>query len=627
MRVFAATSVILLALGANAALALPAALSSAAAPSLGSAAAFAVLGGSTVTNLGATTLSGSLGLDPGISVTGFPPGMLTSGAIHVDDVLAQTAQTDLAQALGALAGESCGQDLSGLDLGGLTLTPGVYCFDAAAQLTGTLTLDGQGDSGAVFVFQVGSTLTTAVGATVALIGGVQPCNVFWRVGSSATLGGSTTWVGNLLAAVSITVGNSANLSGRALAQSGAVTLDLNQVSAVTCAAVPPCQGAANGTPCDDDDGCTQTDTCQSNACVGANPVVCASGGACAMPGTCAPATGLCTFPLPPCATSGGDPHILTFDGVFFDLMAVGDFLLVHTPNVNIQVRQSRPVAGLAVAINTGAVVQLGSDRIAFCSQPRQVWINGVAGSCTTAPTRLAGGSLCTRHGNVFALHSDHGDVAVLLGNPGINVTVSLPPTVTDITGLLGTRDGEPRNDVTPRNGDALPLTTSFAAFYDQFVSSWVVPPADSLFGADAASTESVSTPYEPPLAAFDIADLPLGLRVAATAVCVAAGVADAVLLDACTLDVAASGESAAADVFTKMAPPRAVVLLTGARAVLPSTPDAQAAPITAAAGCAAGRAQAGGADLLAACVVALLLWRRWARSGTQLARARSGCTR
>jgi len=124
-------------------------------------------------------------------------------------------------------------------LGGLTLTPGVYCYAAAAQLTGTLTLDAQGNANAVFIFQIGSTLTTASNARVQVINGGSPCNVYWQVGSSATLGTTTTFVGNILALTSISLTTGTSIAERALARNGAVTLDTNTVSFAACAAAAP----------------------------------------------------------------------------------------------------------------------------------------------------------------------------------------------------------------------------------------------------------------------------------------------------------------------------------------------------------------------------------------------------
>ena len=217
-----------------------------AAPGLGLASTFAVLGGSTVTNTGSSTISGDLGVSPGLAITGFPPGLVLGGTTHSGDAVALQAQTDVGTAFDALAAEPCSVDLTGQDLGGLTLTPGVYCFSSSAQLTGALVLDAGGRSDAVFVFKTGSTLTTASRASVRVINGGNDCGVFWQIGSSATLGTGTTFAGSVLALASITLTTGATVSGRTLARTGAVTLDTNAVSLPLCAAPPSRDGGTGG---------------------------------------------------------------------------------------------------------------------------------------------------------------------------------------------------------------------------------------------------------------------------------------------------------------------------------------------------------------------------------------------
>ena len=222
---------------------------------LGTAGSFAVLGGSTVTNTGPSVINGDLGVSPGSAVTGFPPGIV-NGTIYAANAKAAHAKSDLITAYNNAAGQACDTNLTGQDLGGLTLTAGVYCFDSSAGLTGTLTLDGQGVAGARFIFQIGSALTTASSSSVNLINGVQPCNVFWQIGSSATLGTATSFVGNIMALTSITLTTAATLEGRALARNGAVTLDTNVITAATCDVSSPGDDVRNpggsiGGPCND----------------------------------------------------------------------------------------------------------------------------------------------------------------------------------------------------------------------------------------------------------------------------------------------------------------------------------------------------------------------------------------
>jgi Ice-binding-like/Putative Ig domain len=211
--------------------------------SLGTAQSFAVLGGSTVTNTGPSAINGNVGVSPGTSITGFPPGVVSGGVLHAGDATAGQAQSDLTTAYNAIAGTACNVDLTGQDLGGLTLTPGVYCFSSSAFLTGALTLDLQGNPNAVFLFKIGSTLTTASGSSVRLINSgtaTCPTNLYWQVGSSATFGTGSSFLGNVLALTSITLTTSAGLNGRALARNGAVTLDTNTVSIAPCAPVAAC---------------------------------------------------------------------------------------------------------------------------------------------------------------------------------------------------------------------------------------------------------------------------------------------------------------------------------------------------------------------------------------------------
>lgn len=208
---------------------------------LGTSAQYAVLAGSTVTSTGASILSGSLGLSPGTSVTGFPPGQVVAPATtNIDNAAARQAQSDLTVAYVNAAGRPLDATTTA-DLANLTLQGGVYAGPSkgALALTGPLTLDGAGNQNSVFIFQTNSTLTTGTASSVNLINGAQACNVFWQVGSSATLGENSTFVGTVLALTSVTVNSEVTIQGRALARNGAVTLIDDTFNPTACAAQQP----------------------------------------------------------------------------------------------------------------------------------------------------------------------------------------------------------------------------------------------------------------------------------------------------------------------------------------------------------------------------------------------------
>lgn len=215
---------------------------SVAAIDLGAASSFAVLGGSAVTTSGATAITGDVGVAPGTALTGFAAATISGGALHAGDAAAVAAHADLGVAYAAVAATSGAVMLTGQDLGGQVLAPGVYGFAAAAQLTGTLHLDALGDPNATWLFQIGSTLITASDAAVFVDGVGNAGNVFFQVGSSATLGTGTHFAGTILALTSITLDSGASVTGRVLASNGAVTLVDNQITLpvppVTVAPVP-----------------------------------------------------------------------------------------------------------------------------------------------------------------------------------------------------------------------------------------------------------------------------------------------------------------------------------------------------------------------------------------------------
>ena len=219
---------------------------------LGTARSFSVLAGSTITNTGQTTIAGDVGLHPGTSVTGFGPGadaVTQDGSLYVADGVAQQAKADLNVAYTNAAGQTPVTEVP-TELGNTTLTAGVY--DSASgtfQITGPLTLDGEGNPDAVFIFQMGTTLTTASASTVTLVGQADLCNVFWQVGSSATLGSNSTFRGTIMADQSVSLGTGAVVEGRVLAREAAVTMQSNTITSAACS-----------TPVDDGDTAAPTPT-------------------------------------------------------------------------------------------------------------------------------------------------------------------------------------------------------------------------------------------------------------------------------------------------------------------------------------------------------------------------------
>ena len=216
-----------------------------AAVDLGSAESFAVMGASAVNSTGGTVVTGDLGVSPAGAVSGFGPGVV-NGTTYLGGAVEQQADSDATVAYTTILGETSGQNLTGDNLGGLTLSPGVNSFSSSAQLTGTLILNAQGNPNAQFVFQIGSTLTTASDASIELINGAQADDVYWQVGSSATIGSDSVIYGNILANTSITMNTGSSLTGRAIALNGAVTFDDNSVSIST---VPEPNNLFAGTLC------------------------------------------------------------------------------------------------------------------------------------------------------------------------------------------------------------------------------------------------------------------------------------------------------------------------------------------------------------------------------------------
>ncbi len=197
---------------------------------LGGSANFAILAGSAITNTGATTITGDLGLSPGSSIGGFPPGILI-GTQHINDTISNQAKLDLTVAYNDIAGRTCTDIviLSG-NIGGLTLTPGLYKSTSSLAISsGDLTFDALGNADALFIIQIASTLTTTSGRKVILSGGAKASNIFWQVGSSATFGTTSVFKGTVLAMQSITLNTGATLDGRCLARTGGITMEGNTI--------------------------------------------------------------------------------------------------------------------------------------------------------------------------------------------------------------------------------------------------------------------------------------------------------------------------------------------------------------------------------------------------------------
>lgn len=195
---------------------------------LGLAEGFGALAASTVTNTGPTAINGKVGVSTGTAITGFPPG--TATAFHSNDSVAATAKADAAAAYGQLAALTNPVVLTGSNLGGMVLTPGVYFFSSIADITGVLTLNGNNQVDPSFVFQIGTSLTTAsLNSSIITIGGADPSQVYFRVGSSATIGTGSSMIGTIIAGESVSLANGASLRGRAIALNGAVTLDSNLI--------------------------------------------------------------------------------------------------------------------------------------------------------------------------------------------------------------------------------------------------------------------------------------------------------------------------------------------------------------------------------------------------------------
>jgi len=415
--------------------------SATAAPPLGTEQSFAVLGGSTVTNTGPSVITGNLGVSPGSAVTGFPPGIVAGGTTHAADAVALQAQNDTTTLYNNLASQACTSDLTDQDLGGKTLVPGVYCFASSAQLTGQLTLNAGGDPNAVWVFQTVSTLVTASNSVVFLTNGAQPCNVFWKVGSSATLGTGTLFIGSIVALTSISLQTGANMSGRVLARNGAVTLDSSTVAAAVCG-VPPV---------------TRIPPTLSKSF---SPATIDAGGVSTL-----------TITL-----SSTDPFSAELDNDLFDRLPAG-MVIAATPNA-----RTTCLSGTVLANAGGSLVDLRSD-----SHGHNVVIGG---SCTVAvdvTAAVAGNYINSLPAG--ALHTSVGGnaapaVATLTvnGPPVVTPPVVVPPTLgKSFSPATITAGGVSTLTITLSNANSTPA--SLTAQFIDFLPSGLL-----LIGSSVSST-------------------------------------------------------------------------------------------------------------------------------------------
>jgi hypothetical protein len=239
----------------------------AASVNLATASPFVALAGSTVTNTGPSVLNGTLGVSPGTALVGFGLPAVVNGATHANDAVAAQAQLDLTTAYNVAAGQPVlpANDLTGTDLGNRTLKAGAYRYTSSAQLTGPLTLDAEGDPNAQFVFEIASTLTTASASSVVLLNGASPCNVYWQVGSSATLGSSTAFAGNVMALTSISLNDAVSVRGRMLARNGQLSLINDVLDGSMCGTSTSAPPGSSPTPTGDT---TSTSTPGSTATPG-----------------------------------------------------------------------------------------------------------------------------------------------------------------------------------------------------------------------------------------------------------------------------------------------------------------------------------------------------------------------
>jgi hypothetical protein len=280
---------------------------------LGTAGAYSVLAGSTVTNTGSSVLNGSVGVSPGSAITGFPPGIY-GGANNAGNAAAAAAQSDATAAYQVAAGRTPTGTSLGSALVGGTLQPGVYNAASSLGVSGAVTLDGQGDPNSVFIFQVGAALTTATSTSIVLTGAAQACNVFWQVGTSATLGVSNSFVGTVLASASVTVNTNTTVIGRALAQTGDVTLDSDTFTSPACVATPTTT-ALTATPATTGGTATLTATVTATGANAPTGTVTFTSNGVTLGTSTIGANGVATLTVPAGTVAGNRPITAHFNGL------------------------------------------------------------------------------------------------------------------------------------------------------------------------------------------------------------------------------------------------------------------------------------------------------------------------
>lgn len=417
-------------------------------PNLGTAADFAVLAGSTVTNTGPSVLTGNLGVSPGSAITGFPPGVVNApSSIHISDAIAIQAQSDLVTGYNAIAARPATADLTGVNLAGLTLTPGVYNFAQGANLSGALTLNALGNPNAVFIFNIASTLVTGSAATVSIIGGGTGNNVYWRVGSSATLGTTTSFIGDILALTSITLNTGANITcGSALARNGAVTLDTNNIATRNLTASCTMAALLPTTVVGGDTGTTTTGGTPATGTTTVDGTPVSSGTATPMtsliPGSVVPAGGLVV------------------------VLPAGTTLPAGATAVNLPAGSGVPTGSIVVILPAGFVVPTGATPFVLAGSGVIAGINrafsrAVVANGGNVPTGFPQGFLnltgLTPTERLFALQQLSGEAATGVAPTGMQAMNSFLSLV--LNPYAGNMLSENRGGFGPRPVEGPPLIT------------------------------------------------------------------------------------------------------------------------------------------------------------------------